>query len=126
MNDALRRHVTSVGFQLSLTRNQIATFIWLDLARSGAFGVEFRSGDSRFVMNVDGLIRRGLVLHHWPPVGWEGTYEEFERTGNHGGFPLTAFYTITTAGNAVLHLLREAGIYDETAVEVGKREARTS
>lgn len=107
MNEALRDHVTRIGFNLTLGTTHIAAMVMLD--------VMLRSEDderkmytmadqwnrrSFFVPAIDGVIRRGLVWHKGP--------EKVDMKAN----PYRN-YGFTKAGIAALELLREAGIYEE-------------
>lgn len=113
MNEALRKHVTAVGFQLTLTRRQIASLTWLALNQS-ATHYPRHLGD--WVMPVRGLGSRGLVQHFWPPIGYTGLPEAFNASSH--DYPVSAFYQITPAGHMVLALLREAGLFDESLREI--------
>lgn len=108
MNEALRDHVTNVGFNLSLTKNQIASLVWLDVVkdlteyrRTGGAPLSWWAG-------MQGCKRRGLVIHHYDAAEQDRLSDDERRVQ-----PLGHFYTITDAGKAVLFLLHEAGLYQE-------------
>lgn len=107
MNEALRDHVTNVGFNLSLTKNQIAALVWLDVMSGAERSVGSRSA-SNWVTSIQGCMRRGLVTHHYDDVEWQRMqHDEFM------ALPIGHFFKITDAGKAVLFLLHEAGLYQE-------------
>lgn len=117
-NDLLRAHVTRVGFDLTLGKTHIAALVYLDEAIRRQEHIPTRVQDLRFggsglpsghlarafscwATGVHGCIDRGLVIHH---------YRE-DKQNTHPGW----HYTITAAGNLVIQLLQEAGIYQEYA-----------
>lgn len=90
MNAALREHVTSHGFVLTLAKTQIAMLEAL---------ANQREGSSRFFIPATrGLIERGLIEHR-PSVGEPLTM------GN-----LHLCYPLTRAGELVFELLVESGL----------------
>ncbi len=107
-NEALRAHVTRVGFDLTLGRTHIAALVYLNESNergtyintnkvSGPFGRAF----SHFISGIRGCEDRGLTFHSYDPA------QKDTHTGNH--------YTITRAGELVIELLRESGLYAEYA-----------
>jgi hypothetical protein len=104
VNEALREHVTSNAFVLTLGKTQIAALVYLDACiRSRAY-IPTRGGPwSHFVPGIQGCQRRGLVTYcyddKWPS----------KRPGSHLG----RHYTITKAGRLMRDLLKEAGIWQE-------------
>jgi len=112
-NDMLRSHVTGIAFNLTLGKTHIAALVHLEevLAHELTHGVASRSQLPRnpnlgnFTTGASGLIARGLVTHQMPPAR---VYI--------GDKPFSDFWQITVAGRLVLDLLREAGIYQEYAV----------
>lgn len=117
-NLLLREHLTRVGFDLSLGKTQIAALVALDIALDR--GTPLPTGRQHFGRNilsswataVHGLIDRGLVLHHWT---------KDPKTG-HAMEGLRHHYTITRAGDLVLELLEEAGLYEEYVATVDALE----
>lgn len=114
LNGLLRHHVTRVGFDLTLTSQQIDALVQLDLAmkdgkRRPHVLINGRGPGPRdnTVGAVDGLIRRGLVIHHYkgPDSGVSQVKRDEYRT----------HFSITAAGRAVVVLLEEAGLYAEYA-----------
>lgn len=111
MNDLLRDHVTRVGFNLTLGKTHIETLTYLadwgdvnpaDIPRTPA----------SFVGAGHGLMRRGLLVHIMPPNRDEPNYRP------PGAEPLGTWWKITPAGQLVLGLLEEAGIWTPRRVEV--------
>lgn len=102
-NPKLREHVTSSAFRLDLTRNHVAVLVWLhanaDVARPGPL-----PGTTG---TTDGLARRGLIEHHWPPIGCTTPVYNLD------GIATKRIWPLTRAGELVIELVREAGIYDE-------------
>lgn len=125
-NELLRQHVTRVGFNLQLTKSQVAALIYLDVMlvtnstaneRIGGESTDLVRGGganrilSHFVTPVNGLIGRGLVTHiEMPPETDERGYR-VER-----GFAES--WTITAAGRIVIELLKQAGIWQEVAEQL--------
>lgn len=112
VNDALRAHVTRVGFDLTLGKTHIATLVWIDQLLK-AHPTE--QADRRFYGGMHpafrwhatgshGLIDRGLV---------EFTHVDTirKRPGQH--VPARRIWKITKAGRLVINLLKETGIYQE-------------
>lgn len=92
INEAFRTHVTSTAFSLSLSKTQVKMLVFISLTGS-------RSGAPipNFVTTTDALSRRGLL----------------ETRGGHvHGF-------LSDAGEAVIELLKVAGIFQETAKSLG-------
>ncbi|WP_131823229.1 hypothetical protein [Mycobacteroides chelonae] len=89
MNEALREHVTSIGFALTLSKAQIELLVVLHHFKgyNGACRAGYRP--SHFVSTIRSLERRGLTENTYP-------------AGN-----------LTKAGALVCEILREAGLYDE-------------
>lgn len=122
MNEALRSHVTSASFQLSLGLTHIAALVAIDhdLRRNRSIREDLdehtfaerkpacASGPHRraFQHNatgLHGLCRRGLVIHHTPTRSgeeWLGTKPE-------------EIWEVTEAGRLVIALLKEAGLWAE-------------
>lgn len=119
-NTALRRHVTRVGFQLTLGKTHIAAIVWLDalLTRQGDWTLEddrrFKPGSlgydmdrtdrdfSLFVPGCRGLIDRGLVVR---PHGHDVTRSMAN----------SQIWEITDAGRFTIGLLKESGIWADYA-----------
>jgi hypothetical protein len=111
VNEALRAHVTSVRFVLSLGRTHIASLVWLDLwitvGRDGPLpdrrdiAPPMRRTFDFFVPGADGLMARGLVEHH----RFLGKAPDTR--------PMGEVWEITPAGRHVIGLLRESGIWAE-------------
>ena len=128
LNAALRDHVSRYAFVLSLRPTHIAALVHLEASLEAQpagrrlTDREFTSYDSRptlqhrldpttrpmvrldsqFVGGINGLIARGLVVHHDHP------HEKWEKD-NHR--PFGDFYEITSAGRHVIGLLRGSGLW---------------
>lgn len=115
-NEALRAHVTRVGFDLTLGRTHIASLVYLNesierggyIKTTGMAGALARSF-SFFASGIRGCEDRGLTIHHYNPDRRD------EGLGAH--------YTITRAGQLVIELLRESGLYAEYAAVLPVLEA---
>lgn len=117
-NEALRAHVTRVGFDMSLGKTHIASLVYLNecLAQRRYIASHHASGPlakafSWFATGMHGCEDRGLVVHHYQSTRDLPPKErvQAERQG------LKRHYTITKAGRLVINLLKEAGIYQEYA-----------
>lgn len=103
LNEALRSHVTRVGFDLSLGKTHVAGLVMLDLVIRARGHVDTRHPMLRhWVTAMHGLQDRGLVEHHFAT-----DRRGLAKSGMHH------HYTITKAGRLVIGLLKEAGIYQE-------------
>lgn len=111
VNELLREHVLRTGFNLTLTKTQIAALTELDAAITRGAWYDRRelsptwiAFHANFIGGVNGLIRRGLIAH---------TFRDNEHKYNNAGqqMPISEAYAITEAGKLVIGLLKEAGIY---------------
>lgn len=108
MNRTLQEHVTSASFNLTLSKGQIHQLkCFMHNDYDGAVA------DGRFMMHIQALQRRGLVIHHPPKhvrnrlsLSWE----------NRNDRPC---WEVTEAGKLVYKLLVEAGLIE---VPVSKEE----
>lgn len=127
INEALRAHVTSAKFVLTLGGTHIAALARIvadladdrstdDMLKDNRAGRPLRQVDppvghplrSAFrAPGVGGLITRGLVTHTMP-------YPRGKRRDT-GDWRPSEIWHITEAGHAVITLLREAGIWQEYA-----------
>lgn len=120
-NALLRDHITRVGFDLTLTKTQIAVLVYLDLLKreviveksfsklrqpTRPLNAYARMIDSSFVTGVTGLTRRGLVRH----------YHDGHKHQNDDH--LLMFYTVLKAGEYVIGLLKESGLYEQYATPI--------
>jgi hypothetical protein len=142
MNDALRDHVTSAAFALTLGKTHIAELVRLDLelaaGRSLAYSQVRNIPHRAHRLDVparNALAARGLISHvfdeeKWHPDGKPS--REWTDLVTHGEFPPSENWAITRAGEHVIGLLREAGLYQEYAgpllplIEAGQEERRAS
>ena len=111
-NAALRDHVTSIGFAISLSKNQIDTLVALH--HSGGFNKFHRAYRDRISSNycatAGALIRRGLMRDHGPGVPHVACELCDAQFCDH---------RLTRAGVMVAQLLDEAGIYQEVLDRYG-------
>lgn len=125
-NDMLRAHVTGTAFVLTLGKTHIAALVHLEevLAWEEANGAASRRDMKlhrhpalgNFVPAASGLITRGLVTHH-----------ETDTPGvlrNDKAF--VDMWQITKAGQLVLELLKECGIWQEYATNPAAAESRSA
>lgn len=107
-NDAFRQAVTSVSFNLTLSKTQVAAIVLIEESRRR--GVYIKGPHSTtwnlFVPAVSALIHRGMVTHH-PP---KGVHRAFQ--------PTSTWYKFTKVGRLVVQMLEEAGLYEEYAKEL--------
>lgn len=109
MNNALREHVTSVGFNLTLSKRMIDVLVCLDHFK-GDYGAmtnwERAGGLTRmrqfgsYITTVRALEARGLVVRD---IKYQNGLLDRERSR----------HRLTRAGKLTVSLLREAGIYQE-------------
>jgi len=113
VNDLLRSHVTSTAFALTLGKTQVAALVQLDrmLQEDRHFHpLGPRNVFSAFVPGIRGLLDRGLATHTMP---------KGKRTDL---VPVGKIWSITKAGQLVIELLKEAGIYQEYSGELTMRQ----
>ena len=114
VNEGLRAHVTRVGFDLTLGRTHIAALVWLNEAMDRyvdtrvSFVSPLRHAFANHASGLGGCITRGLVLHHFNEEAQRA--QKVKPTSEWSARP---HYTITRAGELVIELLRECGLYDE-------------
>jgi len=138
VNEALRAHVTSAKFVLTLGGTHIAALVSVvarlaDDRTTDEMLRDYRAGKGplrdidppaghplrRAFRNpgMNGLIERGLLIHTMP-------YARNGRRGNDtNDWRPSEIWTITPAGQAVITLLREAGIWQEYAGALAPVEA---
>jgi hypothetical protein len=124
VNEALRAHVTSAKFVLTLGATHIAALVWVERQLRNNKSTDEKLHDGTLAPHdpplghplrrafrhsgMGGLITRGLVLHHLPA--------EYAQPGVWGGHLKPAeIWTITKAGRAVIDLLVESGVWAEYA-----------
>lgn len=114
INDALRAHVTRVGFDLTLGKSHIATLVWIDQMLKQRRHIRttnagsYRRAFSNSAVGSHGLQDRGLIEHTTPDYkGWRAKGHSTD------SYPVNRIWKITKAGRLVIALLKEAGIYDE-------------
>jgi len=129
INHALRQHVTSASFALVLGSTHIAALVRIDteLRRNKSLMEEIRDKDpdkwhearsgphgrafSHNATGMSGVIRRGLVIHlHQSHPG-----EPFDEWGNRKPDEI---WEITDAGQLVIGLLKESGLWAEYGGQV--------
>ena len=127
MNEALREHVTSTAFALTLGKTHVAALVRLDLElaaevmvrppRQGEYGRLHRND----VTGRNGLISRGLVIHVYEENKHRYVVKPSDRSlyqvgaVDHDRMPVGACWNITRAGRLVADLLKECGLYQEFA-----------
>lgn len=126
INQQLREHVTRVGFDLNLTKTQIAALVWLDLVIKGKYrqmrrpykwsdplGPIAQMANRNWVIGMRACISKGLAEHHYVPPkrdsrGFVIPYQ----------LDISKYYKITKAGRLCLDLLKEAGVYQDYAAPI--------
>lgn len=93
MNKQLHDHVTATAFNLTLSKGQIKTLHHLISGDRDAM-----LEDGRFLMYLQGLQRRGLVMHHELPIN---DYISGKSS-----------WTVTKAGELAYGLVIEAGLIE--------------
>lgn len=92
MNTEFKNHVTGAAFSLTISKGQIKMLKWVyDEDREGIIS------DGRFVMYLQGLERRGLVVHD----------------KNYNPMSEKSSWSVTQAGILTVKLLVLAGFYEE-------------
>lgn len=114
-NTALRQWARGISFTIAMGRRQVFTLISLHLSAEHKHGT-LLVGDrhrimSHFIISTHCLVDRGLVIAHvWNDEKLQGqgaadrTYKEL--------------WSLTRAGELVIELLKEAGIYEEVKAEL--------
>ncbi len=121
VNEALRSHVTRVGFDLTLSRSQIAALVWLNEAMDTYVDTRvpvdhpLRHAFAHHMTGMGGLIAKGMVIHHYDPT--------VQRTGPISNWTARPHFSITRAGELATELLREAGLYAEYSAALAARKA---
>lgn len=103
MNEALREHVTRTGFNLTLGKSHIAALVmivehWQKDESWTSYGAPW----SHFWTGFQGLKTRGLAWHQYHDTRPPNPYK-----------PPSAFYGLTTAGQYMVGLLSESGIWQD-------------
>lgn len=117
-NEALRQWARGVSFTIAMGRRQVYTLISLHISAERKYGIGVNSliGDYHrhmrsFVTTTNCLVDRGLVNPHV----WHNEKLRRERDGTHS---VRELWQLTRAGELVIDLLKEAGIYDEARAEL--------
>jgi hypothetical protein len=113
-NEALRAHVTRVGFDLTLGKSHIATLVWIDQMLKHRRHIRtvpsgpYRHAFANSAVGGHGLEDRGLIEHTMPDYkGWRAKGRSSD------SYPVHRIWRITKAGRLVIALLKEAGVYQE-------------
>jgi hypothetical protein len=131
-NEALREHVTSIGFSLTLSKRMIDTLVALDHFK-GDFHALTQWEDDAGVDTVERTRRRVLFSHYVV------TYRSLESRGlvvrknvylhkDPKCFHLDqqkSRHSLTKAGKLMVGLLKEAGLYDERLAEMELTDKET-
>lgn len=125
MNEALRDHVTSAAFVLSLGKTHVAALVRLDLELAAEVCLDYASVRGtpngalhrQDVTALNGLITRGLVTHRFDEAYGAGgpKHAEYIAKISEGTWPRNINWAITRAGRLVCELLQECGLYQEHA-----------
>lgn len=107
VNETFRQWTRGVSFVLSMGKTQVATLVAIHTSQNMADHIGSHHKLLRnWVGAVSGLRDRGLVLHH--------AYETTEASiAARAKKKFSAFYELTAAGEHVVGLLKEAGVYQE-------------
>lgn len=127
MNDQFRSHVTDTAFNLTLSKSHIAKLVELAELRAVRWKYDkinhnhrprdrrqnrYERAFSNTVTGSQGLQERGLIIWNNPSViilRSDGKYKYIP------DIPPNKIWQITKAGDLVIALLKEAGIYEEYA-----------
>lgn len=126
-NEALREHVTSTGFALTLGKTHIAELVRMDLELAAEVMVDGRQLGKLHRCDMTArhaLGARGLIVHVWeenkdqyqrPETDWAGR-PTGRMVRDHDKYaPPGKIWNITRAGRLVIELLQESGLYSEYA-----------
>lgn len=113
-NTALRQWARGISFTIAMGRRQVFTLISLHLSADRQHG-KMLIGDRHrhmrsFVVSANCLVDRGLV----DPRVWHNEILRREAFKHKTG----ELWKLTRAGELVIGLLQEAGIYDEVRAEL--------
>lgn len=119
-NLALREHVTSIGFSMTLSKRMIDTLVALH---------HFKGNFHELVQwqyckdDKDRLVRRAMFGHYvtsYHALVNRGLVTTYERYNDDGTRDVKASrHNLTKAGHLIVALLKEAGIYQERMKEIG-------
>ena len=118
-NPTLRGYVTRVSFDLSLSHTQVEALVWLDLMRHHPMSERPRNPAIRFPIAHDStwfvsaarkLEAKGLVVHRFRKGDATQTWNEI--------------WSFTRAGDLMVDLLHEAGLYEDVASRMPEIEQR--
>lgn len=114
-NTALRQWARGISFTIAMGRRQVFTLVSLHLSAEREHGKMMMVGDRHrfmcsFVTSANCLVDRGLVDPHI----WKK--ETLRREANK--HKMGELWQLTRAGELVIGLLQEAGIYDEVRAEL--------
>jgi hypothetical protein len=125
VNEALREHVTSAAFVLSLGKTHVAELVRIDLELAAEVRLNYTEIGKLHRCDMQarkGLEVRGLIIHTWEQnkrkYGKPSTNafaQPGDRTYDYDVIPPSAMWNITRAGLLVCDLLKEAGLYQEYA-----------
>lgn len=121
VNESLRQWARGVSFTIAMGRRQVYTLISTDLSKDRTYGLATGRSDSflgdrhpqmrHFITSMHCLVDRGLVA---API-WNGGVKKGEPR-------LAKYWHLTRAGELVVELLKEAGIYAEVVAELERAE----
>ncbi len=116
-NGALRSWARGISFTIAMGRRQVYTLVSLHLSAEKPYGTMFVGNRHRhmrdFVGSANCLVNRGLVAAHI----WKN--DKLRRALSSSSGPVYRdAWQLTRAGELVVELLKEAGVYDEVRDEL--------
>jgi hypothetical protein len=113
INTALRQWARGISFTIAMGRRQVFTLVAFHLSQDQKRLIGDRHRHMRsFVLSTECLVDRGLVKAHvWGKNG-DALRQGYER------YDYRELWQLTRAGELVVELLKEAGIYDEVRAEL--------
>lgn len=114
VNTELRQWARGISFTIAMGRRQVYTLIQIYLSADRQYGTMMVGDRHRlvrhFITSAHCLIDRGLLI---APIWQDGKLR-----GKAGEHTYGELWRLTRAGELVIGLLKEAGIYDEVVTEL--------
>lgn len=123
-NDAFRQWTRGVSLHLAMGRRQVHTLVALQLSQNipgnGYMLGGYHKDTRHFVTSTNVLVDRGLVVAHV----WQSEEKRLRLQADAiiGKNKFKDFYELTRAGELVIELLKEAGIYEEVKADLEKAD----